>query len=451
MTAKKRISVLLVMAVMSVFFLTRPVLSENFSADDEEFLNKLEHDSFLYFIKEINPQNGLIKDSSRPGSPCSVAAVGFGLAAICVGESKGWISRKEAHDMILKILYTFRYGAEHEKGFFYRLIDMENGGRFLDSEISSIDTAIFIAGALFAAEYFKGTDIERSAREIYDRVEWPWMMSGRNVLHKAWSPEDGFSFSCWDSYSEAMILYALAIGSSAYPVEKDAWLSWKRPVDRYLTEEIIYAESGSLYTYYYSHIWIDFRRLFDPSTTLRVDPEQSRAIDPSAKAQDQSRASEARRGTDGNINYFDNSVNAVKANRQFCIDNAGQYKTYGDDSWGLTACLGPEGYMEYGAKPGRALNDGTIAPSGMAGSIVFNGADSVRGLKNLYEKYKNFLYGRYGFKNAFNMDQDWWAEEYLGSDVGVTLLSIENYRTGLIWRKFMDLEPVRKWINSCLS
>jgi len=435
MNAKMKTLAFIAALATFAFLCINPLQAASFSADDEEFLNKLEHDSFSYFLKEINPQNGMIKDSSRPGSPCNVAAVGFGLTALCIGESKGWISRTEAHDTILKILQTFRYGAEQEHGFFYRFLNIETGDRFMDSEASSLDTAIFLAGALYSAEYFKGTDIEKFAREIYERVDWQWMMNGNNVMCKGWVPEGGFLPKYWDSYSEAMILYALAIGSPTHPISKDAWFAWKRPVDSYKGYEVVYADSGSLYTYYYSHAWIDFKRLFDPST----------------KAQDRPRASEASRGADGNINYYDNSVNAVKANRQFSIDNADRYKTYGEDTWGLTACIGPDGYRDYGAKPGRAFNDGTIAPSGMAASIVFDSEEAVKGLKAIYEKYRRFLYGRYGFKDAFNMDQEWWSEEYLGVDVGITLLMIENYRTGMIWRKFMESGPIQKWVASCLS
>ncbi|MDO8525228.1 MAG: glucoamylase family protein, partial [Candidatus Omnitrophota bacterium] len=137
--------------------------------------------------------------------------------------------------------------------------------------------------------------------------------------------------------------------------------------------------------------------------------------------------------------------------RDFCIENASKYKAYGEDSWGLTACIGPTGYKGYGAKPGEGLNDGTIAPSGMAGSIVFDWQGSLTGLKHLYNAHKSFLYGKYGFKDAFNLDKTWWAEEYLGIDVGITVLMIENYRTGLIWDKFMRLEPVKKWVELCFA
>lgn len=382
---------------------------------NEQFIDKLEYDSLLYFAGEANRENGLIKDSSRPGAPCSVAAVGFGLTALCIGESRGWIDREQVYKRILRTLITFRDEVPNEHGFFYHFLDMRTGSRVWNSEVSSIDTALFLAGALFAGEYFKGTEVEKIAQEIYERVEWPWMLNGKRFLCMGWKPEEGFLWYYWDSYSEAIILYALAIGSPTHPISTDLWFEWKRPVDSYKDFRIVHSYTGSAFTYQYSHAWIDFRKLYD-----------------------------------GDINYYENSVNAIRANRQFCIDNASDYMTYSENSWGLTACIGPDGYKGYGAKPGEAFHDGTIAPSGMAGSIAVEWALSLNGLKYIYDNHKRFLYGKYGFKDAFNLDKGWWAEEYLGIDVGITALMIENYRTGLVWNTFMRLGPIKKWVSLCL-
>ena len=387
------------------------------SKRDEAFLNKLERDSFKYFLKEVNPENGLIKDSSRPGAPASTAVVGFGLTAICVGESRGWISEKNAYERVLQVLRTFRYKVPHERGFFYHFLDMRTSKRTWGSEASSIDTALFLAGALFAGEYFKGTEVERLANELYNRVDWPWMLNGKDVICMGWKPETGFLRYYWDSYSEAMILYALAIGSPTHPIDKGAWFAWKRTKGSYDDYNVVYSYFGSIFTYQYSHAWIDFRNLVDNDGT----------------------------------NYYTNSIEASLANRQFCIDKSNEYLAYNENSWGVTACLGPNGYKGYGAKPGEALNDGTITPSGMAGSIVFCDEEVIEGLKTLYNDHRRFLYGKYGFKDAFNLDKDWWAEEYLGIDVGITLVMIENYRTGMIWNKFMDIEAINNWTQKCFN
>ena len=158
-------------------------------SSDERFLEKLEYDSILYFVRETNPANGLIKDSSRAGSPASVAAVGFGLTAVCIGESRGWIGKEDAYKIVLTTLKTFRDSVRNERGFFYHFLDMRTGDRVWSSEISSIDTALFLAGALFAGEYFKGTEVERIAGELYERVDWPWMLNGKNILCMGWKQD----------------------------------------------------------------------------------------------------------------------------------------------------------------------------------------------------------------------------------------------------------------------
>ena len=231
-------------------------LTANASSPEENFLDKLEYDSLLYFAGEANPANGLIKDSSRPGAPCSVAAVGFGLSALCIGDSRGWIEKGQAYERVLIILKTFRDKIPAEHGFFYHFLDMRTGRRTWNSELSSIDTALFLAGALFAGEYYKGTEVESIAKEIYDRVDWPWMMNGRKVICMGWLPEQGFLPYYWDSYSEAMILYALAIGSATHPIPPGSWFEWSRPTDAYDDYKVIYSYTGSLFTYQYSHAWI---------------------------------------------------------------------------------------------------------------------------------------------------------------------------------------------------
>lgn len=417
----KIISIFLLAAACLLF-----IMPAEASSPDDKFLDRLEYDSILYFLREMNPANGLVKDSSRPGSPCSVAAVGSALTSICVGDSRGWIARDDAYYLVLKILKTFKNAVPAEHGFFYHFLDMRTGSRAWNSEASSIDTALFLAGALFAGEYYKGTEVEKIARELYERVDWPWMLNGKKILCMGWKPEEGFLWYYWDSYSEAMILYALAIGSPTHPIPEESWFEWKRPVDSSEGNKIIYCTTGSIFTYQYSHSWIDFRQLYD---TIPIPTP----------------------GVGIGVNYFENSVNAVNANIKFCMENSGSHKAYGEGFWGLSACLGPDGYKGYGAKPGEAFNDGTIPPYGIAGSMPFNPINSINSLKELYSKYGSFLYGKYGFKDAFNLDKNWWAEEYLGIDVGITVAMIENYRSGLVWDKFMKLKPVKDWMAKCFN
>jgi len=381
---------------------------------DQELLRKIQRDSIQYFVDCSDPGTGLTLDSTQPGSPSSIAATGFSLAALAIGQKQGWLSYQQAYHQILKTLETALNGAQHQKGFFYHFLDPKTGRRVWGSEASSIDTALFIAGALLAGEYFKGTPIETLSQQIYDRVDWKWMLNRSDLICMGWKPQTGFLPYYWDSYSELMILQALAIGSPTHPIPPSLWNQWSRFEEEYNGARIVYSHTGSLFTYQYAQAFIDFRKLNDQG-----------------------------------INYFENSKNASLANRQFCIENSSEFLTYGKDSWGLTASLGPGGYKAYGALPGQALHDGTVAPYGSAASIVFTPEESLNAIRFFYENFRDQLYGKYGFKDSFNLGKDWWAQEYLGIDQGIMVLMIENYFSEGVWKPFMKIPAIQKWIRAC--
>jgi len=409
----KKILVIIFIVSLKISFISNffVVYAENISKEDELFLDKLQQDIFRFFWEEANPKNGLIKDSSRNNAPCSIASCGFGLTAICIAESRGWISYNKAYKRVLTTLITFRDKVYNQHGFFYHFLDMKTGKRVWNCEVSSIDTALFLAGALFAGEYFKGTEVERVAKQIYERVDWKWMSRGR-FISMGWKPETGLFPSFWSSYNELMIIYALAIGSPTHPIEPRTWRLWGRPWGEYAGYKLVYCPTGSLFVYQYSHAYIDFRQI-----------------------------------DDNGINWFENSKNATLANRQFCIDNMDKYKTYGPNIWGLTASTGPYGYKGYGAKPGYPKHDGTICPAGAGGSITFTPELSIKALRYMYEKYGNKIYDKYGFRDAFNLERNWFSKEHLGISQGIMILMIENYRTGMVWHYFMKNEYIQKWLS----
>ncbi|HNX69164.1 MAG TPA: glucoamylase family protein [Candidatus Omnitrophota bacterium] len=381
--------------------------------EDTELLNKIEQDTLQYFVRLSDKTTGLTKDSSRPGSPSSIAATGFSLAALAIGGSRGWIPQDFAQARILATLKVLRNKAAQQEGFFYHFIDPRTGNRVWSSEASSIDTALVVAGGLLAAQYYPGTEIETLAREIYERVNWKWMMNGSDFICMGWTPESKFFPYYWDSYNELMILVALAVGSPTHPAPPKTWERWLRPRGEFNGHSIIYASTGSLFTYQFSHAYIDFRGL-----------------------------------EDGGTDYFENSRDATLANRDYSMSFASKYKGYSPTSWGLSASVGPGGYKAYGGKPGGGLQDGTVAPYAALSSIVFTPDLSTQAARFFYENYQKELYGNFGFKDAFNLDKNWWANEYLGIDQGITLLMLENYLNDeAVWKKFMQLEPVRKWLE----
>lgn len=386
---------------------------------DEQFLDLIQYRAVNFFWQETNPKTGLVKDRAGNFEPdsyqvASIAATGFGLAALAVGEKRGWLSHEQAKERAFITLRFFRDKMEHNHGFYYHFVDMDTGKRVWNCEISSIDTALFIAGALFVGEYFKGTEVKDLADELYQRVDFQWMLTdggtrpNEKLLNHGWKPETGFLAYRWDSYSELMILYLLAIGSPLHPIPADCWDAWKRPMGTYANYTTF--AQGPLFTHQFSHIFIDFRNKKDK---LSYD-------------------------------YWTSSVNATKANRQFCIDNAGKFKTYGPNVWGLTASDSPEGYREFGAPPGIAQHDGTVSPGAPAASIVFTPELSIEAVKFMYQNFGDKIWGRYSFANAFNLDKDWWDKDVIGIDLGPILLMIENYRSGMIWNYFMSLPAIKK-------
>ncbi|MBI3312680.1 MAG: hypothetical protein HYZ83_00405 [Candidatus Omnitrophica bacterium] len=369
---------------------------------DEELLNTIQEHAFKFFVEEANPKNGLVRDRAHnfqkgaTRSAASIASVGFALTAYPVAVKRGWMDESTAYEITKRTLAFFLTKAAQEHGFFYHYLDMETGARINRSELSPIDTALFLAGALFSAEYFNDSTIRDLVLKIYDRVDWNWMLHGGQTLSLAWSPEQGFFKQRWDHYNESLIMYLLAIGSPTKSIPAESWKAIYRPVGSYRDFRLI--QMPPLFTHQYSHIWIDFRDK-----------------------------------NDGMADYFKNSMNATLAQRSFAIDHQSEFKSYGPNSWGLTASDGPFGYKAYGAPPGWALHDGTIAPTACGSSIVFTPQDSINCLRHFYENIGSSLWGQYGFSDAFNLDKNWFDQDVIGIDQGTLLLMIENYRSGMIW------------------
>lgn len=392
--------------------------------EGEKLLRKELKGNFKFFITQANsnPKSqgyGLIRDKSELSPEvASIASVGYGLAALVIGAERKWIRYEKAYKKAKGTLDTFLNNLEATNGFFYHFIHMETGKREWNCEVSIIDTGIFICGAILAGEYFGG-EIKQKAEQLYKNINWDWYRDESvNQFYMGYSPEQGFS-GHWDMYAEQLMLYVLGVASPTFPVEPTIYEDFKKPVADYgEIKNIVHTYCGTLFTYQYSHAWIDFRN---------------------------------RKDKDG-IDWFENSVKATLANRKYCIENSQKFKTFGENSWGLTACLGPKGYSgEFGAKPAFSElqgNDGTISPSGAAGSIVFTPELSMQSLEYYYEHFPK-LWGKYGFKDAYNLEGEkpWYAKECIGIDKGTSMLMIENYLTGLIWKYFMKNQYVKKGLE----
>ena len=407
---------------------------QSFKSDDD-FLEYLQATAFDFFWFEANPANGLIRDRTQPTSPVSIAAVGFGLSAICIGVDHGWITRGEAADRVLRTLQTFhsapqgpeKTGAIGHKGWFYHFLDFDDATRFRNSELSSIDTALLLAGILDARQFFsRDTDRERTIRlladKIFDRIDWKWMLNGGDTLTMGWHPESGFISARWTGYNEASILYLLGLGAKqSNALEPKHWEAWTKTYQWRTSYGFSFIHFPPLFGHQYSACWIDGRDIADDFT--------------------------ARKG----ITYFENSRRATLAQREYCIANPQNFPGYGPEIWGLTACDGPgsngiHGYIARGAPPAEN-DDGTIAPTAAGGSLPFAPRECIAALRAMYDRYREQIWCGYGFRDAFNLKENWWDEDVLGIDQGAILLMAENLRTGRVWKRMRGNEVLQRGLK----
>jgi hypothetical protein len=413
----------------------------------EAFLDTLQQRTFQWFWDTTDPRTGLTPDRWPARTFSSVAAIGFALTAYPIGAERGYVTRAAAAE---RTLSTLRFlwqlpqgetatGVAGYKGFFYHFLDYDRGLRFEKVELSTIDTSLLLAGALFCQSYFTGAaPVEASVRayadSLYRRVEWTWPRNRAPAINMGWKPEHGMLPFDWRGYDEAMIVYLLALGSPTHAVEPSAWEEWTKTYhwrDFYGQEHVNFAP---LFGHQYSHVWVDFRGIRDAYM----------------------------RGK--GIDYFENSRRATLSQRAYAIDNPYRWVGYGPNQWGLTASDGPrdgpmtvEGiprvfftYAARGAAWGEIRDDGTIAPTAVGGSVPFAPEITIPALIAMREKYGDRLFTKYGFLDAFNATFPrtgltaqagtvvpgvaWFDSDYLGIDQGPIIAMIENHRTGLVWR-----------------
>lgn len=374
-----------------------------------DILEKEQRKCFDFFWNEVSLQEesfGLIRDNTKSQKMCSIASIGFGLPAIVVGIERGYITKEQGEERVRRTLCTMKEKTERVHGFYYHFLDMDTAKRFGKCEVSIIDTAIFLMGALVAGEYFGG-EIAKLAEEIYTDVDWVWYHNPKNnQFYMGYNETQNGHFGAWDHYAEQFMVYFLSVAAPKYPVNPSVFYDCPQYCNNYKDSGLIFhSHGGGLFVYQFSHAFIDFRNKKD------------------------------RRG----IDWFENSVRASKANRSYCIDNPLGLKTYGENAWGMTACETPTGYSgSMGALPcfgnKQIFPDGTIPPCGAIGSIVFTPEESIAAMK-FYEQ-NDKLWGKYGFVDAYNLDvsPEWYSDMVIGIDKGISILMIENYRSELIWK-----------------
>ena len=411
-----------------------PVL--NAQGTDAEMLGELLRETFEYFRKEANPVNGLIADKTQPGWPSSIAAVGMGLSTYIVAVERGLLSRDEAVQRTLTVLRFFSTGPQGPekdamgyKGFYYHFLDMQTGRRAWECELSTIDTTFFIAGALHAATYYSGEDpeeaeVRRLADDLYNRIDWQWALNGGITVCHGWKPESGFLPYHWDCrYSEALLLYILALGSPTFPIGEEGYRAWTETFEWKEAYGMGYIYAGPLFIHQLSHVWVDFRGIHD--------------------------AVNCKTG----IDYFENSRRATHIQQRYAIENPQGFAHYGKNNWGFTASDGPgpaeleiKGvkriFYDYIARGAPFdLDDGTVSPWAVVASLPFAPEIVLGTIRHAIEKLSLKRHGQYGFDASFNPtfpekginSYGWVSPWKFGLNEGPIILMIENFESGLVW------------------
>jgi hypothetical protein len=381
---------------------------------DDRLLDEIERRACRYFYEMADPGTGLVRDRATADEPyapsvASVAATGFGLSALAVADSRRYQDHDKTQARARTTLKFLCDQAAQEHGFFYHFLDSATGARVWKSEASSVDTAWLLCGALHSRAYWDDADIRKYATELLDRADWVWMLNGRETLSHGWTPESGFFKYRWDSYSEVLAMYLLAMSSDKHPIPASSWNAFARPLRDY--QGIFYIDTATpLFVHQYSHAWFDFRD--------RVDRY---------------------------ANYYHNSVRATEAHRLYCMGLAPQFPWYGPDMWGVTASDSRTGYRVWGSPANPP--DGTLVPCAAGGSLVFLPQLCGTVIRSMYDRYGQ-AWSKFGFVDAFHPKEKWYSRYVIGIDAGIMLLMAENLRGGSVWNLVMSTPEAKRGMEA---
>ena len=387
--------------------------TEPVSPQQDLLLEEVQKRAMLYFAEHSDLATGLTRDrapNQEMGSdaPASIAATGFSLTAWCIADSRGWLPPGYAAERVRVTLRFVANHVEHERGWIYHFVDVRTGRRVWRSEASTIDTALFLQGAIQAREYLNDPEITDLVNQIYGRIDWRWALNHGATLSHGWLPEEGFIPYRWDAYAEHMGLYLLGIGAPEHALPAETWEAWRRPRVRYADRTFI--QGGPLFTHQYAQAWFDFRGV-----------------------------------RDGHADYWQNSVDATLAQRAWFSTLSNRFRHLSEDVWGLTSSDSMRGYRAWGS-PGRTneSSDGTLVPCAPAGSLPFAPQECLGALERMILLGGDRVWGRYGFADAFNPVNGWVSPDVIGIDVGIMMVQAENLRTGFVWNTFMRAPEVQR-------
>lgn len=384
----------------------------------------IESTSLRYFLEQAHPHTGLVRDqaenfSKTPDSNrvASLAATGFGLAVISNSATRGLVKPAFARAYCLRVLRFARDHIPRHKGWFLHWVDWESGARVWNSEYSTIDSALFLAGALYAAQIFPHTEIATIANQLYRQTDFNDMLTDgghlpkKRTLSMAYAEADGYTKAQWDMYAEHMILLLLGLGHPTHPLAPQTWLAWSREPVQVPIEKLTMGLDQALFVHQYSQLFVDFRNFHD-----------------------------------GFPNYHQNGRELTRLHRELA-SRTPACKTLQEGFWGFSAGLAPQdGYRVY-----SVLNhQSTVCIGCVAGSAMYMPNDILAdSAKWLNGRYKRQVWGRYGFIDSLDLDQNWFSSRVLGITVGPEFLSLANTRESTsLWHEFMRIPAIQRALKA---
>ena len=418
-----------------------------FNAVENKLLGQLQSDAFRYFTEHTNPDNGLVADSSKLDSTSSIAATGFALSCYPIAAERGWLSRKQAAEITLKTLRFFHNSRQGKgatatgyKGFYYHFLDMQTGTRANDCELSTIDTAMLLAGMLVASEYFDHkssaeTEIRSLSKTLIERVDWAWTLDKNDEVNQSWTPADGFRRADWEGYTETLLMYLLGAASISHALPQNVYERCAEHYDWHHNAGIDWIHAAPLFIHLFPQAWLDLRGLQDALVSQH-----------------------------GDMDYAENTRRAIIVQRDYAQLNPLNHVGYGRDIWGLSACQGPDGKLElrdggkkhflgYAARGVSAgPDDGTLVPWAAATCLAHAPEAALAGLHAMLKTYPRVLDDGQ-FIGAFNPSlpgagpEGWLAPSRFGIDQGLVVMMIENARSGLIWKLTRNSTLIQKGLR----
>ena len=399
------------------------VIDETIPVDD--LLDKVQKYTLKYFWDFAEPNSGMARERNTSGNLVTTGGTGFGIMAMLAGIERGFLQRDEVLERVLQIAH-FLENADRFQGAWSHWINGTTGRAIAFSEKDNggdlVETAFLVQGLIAAREYFDGEDpqevyLREKVDELWHGVNWQWYTQGQNVLYWHWSPDYAFEMNMHISgWNEALIVYILAAASPTYPITEEVYhQGWARNGNIVNGNQYYYMElplgyhfGGPLFFAHYSFLGLDPRGLHDQYA-----------------------------------DYWKQNTNHTLINHEYCVRNPKNHCHYSDSIWGITASDDPlVGYQAHAPFGHGGEDNGTITPTAALSSMPYTPEQSIKAMETFYYYLYDDLWGPYGFKDAFNFNENWFADSYLAIDQGPIVVMIENYRSGLLWEVFMSNEEV---------